>query len=216
MTAHQILRHQREHNHHREDEQVFFHRRIDPPAEQLQRRSRDRARRRVVGKPLDARKHPVDEKLRRQGRHAEVQALDLQRRQAEQNPHQRRDHPGQHQHQHKIEHRKAHRDVVGGIGANRHEGGVPERNLAAVADQNVQANRRQSDDQERNQDRAEHVVRREIRHRPSRKYNQAEDEPAVLADAQNLLVSGVRRFELAVFAVEHGGLCLVSDSGCCG
>ena len=44
----------------------------------------DRARRRVVGEPLDAQERPVDEELRRQRGHRQVQALDAQRRDAEQ------------------------------------------------------------------------------------------------------------------------------------
>ena len=59
----------------------------------------------------------------------------------------------------------AHHEVVGRVGADRHEGAGAERDLPAVAHQDVQAERGERQDQERDQDRAEHVLVGEQRHR---------------------------------------------------
>ena len=58
----------------------------------------------------------------------------------------------------------AHHEVVGRVGADRHEGAGAERDLAAVADQDVQADGGERQDQERDQDRAEQVFAAQQRH----------------------------------------------------
>ena len=99
----------------------------------------------------------------------------------------------------------AHHEVVGRVGTDRHEGAGAERDLAAVADQDVQPERGEREDQERNQDRAEQVVGA-----ISGTHDEGDDAAAatmrdpVLPDREDLLVGAVARLELAVLAVEHG------------
>jgi hypothetical protein len=76
-------------------EEVLAQRAVDAHAEQRQVGHADRARGRVVGEPLDAQEGPVEEELRRQRRHREVQALDAQRRDAEQHARRRGAHAAQ-------------------------------------------------------------------------------------------------------------------------
>ena len=204
MATHQVLGQEREHDHDRQHHQVFFDRGVDRPAQHVDLRGRHRPRRRIVGEPFDPREHPVDEELRRQRRHAQVQALDLQRRQAEHGADERSDETGEHQHDDEIELRKMHHQVVGRIGPDRHERGVAQRNLAAITDQEVEPDGGQRDDEEGDQDGAEHIVRRHIRYDEEGECNQSEDEPAILPDAQDLLIFPIAGLELAVFAIEHG------------
>ena len=109
------------------------------------RRRRHRARRRVVGEPLHAREQPVDEELRGQRRDREVEALDAQARHAEQHAdaaaHQRRRAAARTQ---QVMPGDAHAEVVGGVGADRHERAGAERDLAAVADQDVEPDARRA------------------------------------------------------------------------
>jgi len=77
---------------------------------------------------------------------------------------------------------------------------VAERDLAAVADQDVQADGGDGQDQERDDQRPEHVVAGDERHQQEGKRHHAPDEKAVLRDRQQLLVRPVGGLELAVFA----------------
>ena len=116
-------------------------------AEQLDRRRVDRARRRVVGEPLDAQERPVEEELRRQGRDGEIEALDAQdwacRTGCRPPPPRSR----QQEADQMVEARQPQREIVGGIGADRHEGAGAERDLAAIAHQHVEPDRGQRQDQ---------------------------------------------------------------------
>jgi hypothetical protein len=95
-------------------------------------------------------------------------------------------------------------EVVRRIGADRHEGPGTERDLAAVADQEIDAKRRQRQDQERNQDGAEEGIRRPGSGTPMKaKAMIARTSPAILGDREYLLVGPVGCLELAVFAVDH-------------
>ena len=139
-AAHEVLRDQREHDDDAEQNRYFSRRRVDRASRRCRAAARDRARRRIVGEPLDAREQPVDEELRGQRRHREVEALDAQARDAEEHADDRRDTrrraaattSG-------LSCRHAHHEVVGRVGADRHEAAGAERDLAAVADQDVQA-----------------------------------------------------------------------------
>jgi hypothetical protein len=93
--------------------------------------------------------------------------------------------------------------VVGHVGAHRHEGPRSQRDLAAVAHQNVHAQGGQRQDQERDQDGAEHVLVHQKRHADEGERDQCEDGPAVLRDREDLLVGAVGGLELTVFSVEH-------------
>jgi hypothetical protein len=107
--------------------------------------------------------------------------------------------------------RDADEEVVGAVRADRHEGAGAQRDLAAVADQDVHAQRRQRHDQEGDQDGAEHVVAGEHRHQEEGDEEQRGDAPAVLQDREDLQVAAVAGLELAVFAVEHGFEVLTPD-----
>ena len=95
-------------------------------------------------------------------------------------------------------------EVVGRVGADRHEGAGAERDLAAVADQDVQPERGERQDQERDQDGAQQVFGGDQRHGDEGQREQHGDRDPVLQDREDLLVGAVAGLELAVFAVEHG------------
>ncbi len=145
--------------------------RVHDQAEEVELGRGDRSGRRVVGEPLHADEHPVEEELGRQRRHGQIQALDAQAGDAEQDAD-----DGRHQaaEQDRGQHRQrrngdlraepverqvhARGELVGAVGADRHERAAAERDLAAVADQNVHADGRERQDQERNEDGAQQVV----------------------------------------------------------
>src|SRR5204862_7190248 len=79
-----------------------------------------------------------------------------------------------------------------------------ERDLAAVADEDVQPQGGQRQDQEGNQDRAKQVVRRGEGHDDEGDRQQRQDRDTVLQDREDLLVGAVGGLELAVLAVKHG------------
>ena len=100
--------------------------------------------------------------------------------------------------------RQAQREIVGRIGADRHEAAGPERDLAAIAGENVEPDRRDRQDQNRDQHLGVEILAGEQRHADERKHDQADDEPAVLRDRKDRLVGGIGGLELADFAIEHG------------
>ena len=83
--------------------------------------------------------------------------------------------------------------------------------MAAIADQNIEPDRRQRQDQERNQERFKDIVVAERpdahdceqRHAGKGKQQQQPDGDFVLPDRENRRVSGVARLVLAVLAIEH-------------
>jgi len=107
-AAHQVLGQQGNHDKQRQAEQVLGQRAFQRQTEHLQVGHRHRARRRVVGEPLDAQKHPVGKELRRQRGHRQVQALDAQTGQAE-----------QHAEQHGSTHRPAAVPAISGMPSMR-------------------------------------------------------------------------------------------------
>jgi len=80
-----------------------------------------RAGRRVIGEPFDARERPLQEKLRSKRGNREVKTLDAQRRQPEQDAHQHRHEAREQKDQNDVGLRQAQREIVGGVGADRHE-----------------------------------------------------------------------------------------------
>jgi hypothetical protein len=194
---------QREHADEAEAQPVPLGRRVHDPAEHVQRGRRDRARGGVVREPGDAAEHPVDEELGGQRRHREVEALDPQARDAEGEADERREAAGEQEGDDQRDLGQAQRQVVGGVGAHRHEGAGAERDLAAVADQQVQADGAQGQDQEGHHDRAQEVVAGEQRDdEPGDRQDRRDPEP-VQADAEDRLVGGVGGAELAGLAVDH-------------
>ena len=98
----------------------------------------------------------------------------------------------------------AHQEVVGRIGAHGHEGTGAQRNLAAIADQDVQPERRQRKDQKRNQDGAEQIFAGDEGHDQKAKATNARISNPVLRDREDLLIGAVVGLELTVFSVKHG------------
>ena len=91
-----------------------------------------------------------------------------------------------------------------GIGADRHESARAERHLAAITHEDVQPDRREREDEERDQDRAEEVVARHERHDAEREDEECDHHDPVLHDREQLHVRCVRGLELARLAVDHG------------
>ncbi len=150
----------------------------------LQRADADRARGRVVGDPLHAVGEPVDEELRGQRGHRQVQAADAQAGDAEQHARHRGAQAAADQRQQQRHAVDAHLQVVGRIRAHRHEGAGAQRDLAAVADQDVEPDGGQREDQERNDDGAERVVAGQQRHGDERDGGERQQGPAVLRDGE--------------------------------
>ena len=203
-TAHQVLGQQGHHYQNSQAEHVLAGGAVNRHAQHLQVGHRHRARVGVVGEPLDAQEHPVAEELRGQRGHGQVQALHAQAGQPEQNAEERGAQPAQDECRNQRHAGEAHKEVVSPIGPHGHEGARAQRDLPAVAHQDVHPQGGQRHDDEGNQDGAEDVVAGKRRHHQE---GHREDEPdgnAVLRNGEDLLVSAVAGLELAVFAVEHG------------
>jgi hypothetical protein len=92
-----------------------------------------------VGEPGDPGKHPIEEELRRQRRNRQIEAFDPQRRQTEQDADNGGAQARQQQRHQQIDLRDAGHEIVSGVGPHRHEAAGAERNLPAIADEDVQA-----------------------------------------------------------------------------
>ena len=204
MAAHQILGDDSEHHEKSQAEQVLGLWCGNGDAKGAEAGHADRTRGGVIGEPLDAQERPVAKELRSQGGHRQVQPLDAQRGYAEEHPHHGGAHPAQQDGDDGRHALHADEEVVGGVGAHRHESAGTQGDLAAVAHQDVQAQCRQRQDQEGDQHCLEQVVWREQGHGDESKGEQQADGHLVLHDREDLLVSAVAGLELAVFAVEHG------------
>ena len=90
-----------------------------------------------------------------------------------------------------------------GIGPDAHEGARAERDLPAVAGEDVQPHRRKRVDQERKPDRVEIPLVDQERNDHECREQDREDRDPVLSDGEDGLVGGVARLELACLAVEH-------------
>jgi len=66
-AAHQVLCQQRENDHEEQAEQILLHRRFDRHAEHVEPRHAHRARRRIVGEPLDAMENAFPKKWKLDG-----------------------------------------------------------------------------------------------------------------------------------------------------
>ncbi len=208
-AAHEVLGEQREHGHEPQAQQVFLHRRLDAEAQDLQVAHAHRARRRIVGDPLHAVGEPVGEELRGQRRHRQVEPADAQARYAEEHAEHRGAEPASQQCEQQRHALDAHLQVVGRIGAHRHEGARAQRDLPAVAHQDVEPDCRERQDQEGHRDGAEEIVAAHERHADEGHCQQGEQGPAVLGDGEQRQVGLVAGLELAVFAVEHVAWLLV-------
>ena len=91
---------------------------------------------------------PLDDELARQRGDGEIEALDPQARDADDRADQRRHQAAGRQRdpERQVE---LHREVGRRVGADRHEGGMADRDLPGVADQDVEAERADDGDQRR-------------------------------------------------------------------
>src|SRR5262249_24558744 len=203
-AANQILGGEGEHHRNREHEDVGPSRRVDRKTEQLDAADRDRARWRVVGEPFDARERPLEEELGGQRRDREIKPLDAQRGESEQEADQHRHHAGEQEDQDDVGLRQPQREIVGGVGADRHEAAGAERELAAIAGEDIEPYRGDRENEYRDQHLGIKILAGEQRHPEERERDQDDDRPAILRDREDRLVGVVGGLELADFAIEHG------------
>ncbi len=193
----------RKHNQQDQAEEVFLHRRFDWQAEDLKIGHRYRPGRGVIGEPLDAQEGPVGNELCGQRGYRQIEAAHPQAGNAEQDAHAGGRQPAEDQRTEQRHVRDADQEIVGGIGADRHEGAGTQRDLPTVADQQIHPERGQRQDQERDQDGAEVIL---VGHEGNADEGEGDDRQnqiAILGNREYLLVSPVGSLELAVFAVDH-------------
>src|SRR5262249_19940343 len=97
----------------------------------------------------------------------------------------------------------AQHEVVRRERADRHERRRPKRHLARVSGEDVETERSERKDQERDQDRRKEIRRRGERNDDECERDDDRDADAILPDWEDRRIRGIRRFELAGFAVEH-------------
>src|SRR5262249_20385731 len=98
-----------------------------------------------------------------------------------------------------------------GIGADRHEGAAAERDLSAVAHENIEADGGKREDEERDQDSAQKIIAAEwpdpeVGEQWNAKEGNGEQQPqshAILANREDSHIGRIGGFELAGFAIEH-------------
>src|SRR5580704_1913882 len=207
-TAHQTLGGEREENDHGQDEQVFRARiglgaRDVKLAENGARRRADHTRGAVIVEPREFIEHPDQEELRRKRGYREVEALDPETRKAEQHADQRSHDAGQNEGEDDVESREGGGELVGRKGADRHEAAGAERHLPGIAGQQVEAERRQRVDEERDHDRQQPIFGADRGDHEIGEGERREQQPSVLADRKDRLVGGVARLELADLTINH-------------
>ena len=158
----------------------------------------------MVGEPAELRQRPLDEELGRERRHCEVEALDPEARQAENEAHRGRHEAGKGEGGEQRHPRHPQHQVEGREGSDRHERRRPERELPGVSGQDVQAERGERENQERDQDRAKPVVVADERQHDKRRGQDEAHADPVLPDRKDALIRRVARFELPGLAVDHG------------
>src|SRR5690606_10714898 len=138
-----------------------------------------------------------------QGRDGQVQATDTQAGDTKGHAYQGGEHAAQQDLQDQWQLRNTDTKVPGGIRTHSHESTRTDGNLAAIAHQNVQANRCQRQDQKGDQNSLQEVVGCHGWHQQECHQQQTQHHIAILADGKNLLVSPIAAFELTIFAVNH-------------
>jgi hypothetical protein len=111
---------------------------------------------------------------------------------------------GEQEHQDDVDLRQPQREIVGGVGADRHEAAGAERELTAIAGEDVEPDRGDRENEHRDQHLGIKILAGEQRHPKKRERDQDDDGPAILRDRKDRLVGVVRGLELADFAIEHG------------
>ncbi len=206
-AAHQVFRAQGQDRHHGEREQVFRGgrraRSRHHDAEEGARRDGDLSGGAVVAQPAPFVEQPHQKELRRERRDREIESLDAQARQPEQHAHGGGDEARQQKHDDQIELRYRRHQLEGRVGAHPHEGPGPERELAAIAGEDVEPERGEAEHEEGQQDGVERIGGDEERHDQEGREQHRDDEPAILRDREDRLVGGVGRLELTDLAVKH-------------
>jgi hypothetical protein len=137
-------------------------------------------------------------------KNCEVEALDAQRRDAEQHADGHRHDAAEQEDQDEVGFRHAQQQIVGCVRADRHEAAGAERKLPAIAGQDVEPDRGERQDQHRDQHLGVEVLVGEKRHRQEAERDQANHEPPILRDREDRLIGLVGGLELSGFAIEHG------------
>ena len=162
MAAQDVLHEQRHDDGDGEHDEIARRRRGsrsgNDHAEGFSRRHLDGARGVVIVEPGDADEAPLEEELRGERRHREIEALDAERRKAEDDADSRREEPRYENEEQKVRIGEDGRELVAGIGADPHERACPERKLTGIAGEEVEPDRRHREDQERDHDRVEEEV----------------------------------------------------------
>ena len=152
---------------------------------------------------LTRRKAQSADELRGQRGHRQIEAAHPQAGNAEQDAHAGGRQPAEDQRTEQRHVRDADQEIVGGIGADRHEGAGTQRDLPAVADQQIDPERGQRQDQEGDQDGAEEILVGQEGNADEGEGDDRQNQIAILGNREYLLVSPVGSLELAVFAVDH-------------
>ena len=141
--------------------------------------------------------------MRAQGGDGEIEPLDAQRRQPEDDADEGGHDAGEDEQHGSGKEFEGGGEFVGREGADRHEPRRAERNLPAIAEEDVQPHRRDGVEQERQQHRMEQIFVGDGRNRDGREDAQDGDSPPVLADGEHALVGAVGGLELPGLAVDH-------------
>ena len=94
-------------------------------------------------------------------------------------------------------------EIVGRVSADSHERSGAQRDLPAIANQDIDPDGSQRKNQEGDENGAEHVLVDQQWNGDEGKQHDTENGPAVLINRKELLIRRVGGLELAVFPVEH-------------
>ena len=175
----------------------------DDDPENGARRRGDGAGRGVVDEPRHLVEEPDEEKLGRQRRHRQVEALDPEAGHAEHKAHEGGDETREEEDDDDVEPGKAGGELEGRVRPDGHEPARAEGHLPRVPGEEVQPDRRQRVDEKRDQHRLQPVLVRGERRHQERRGDHDHDEDPVLHDREYGLVAGVGALELPRFPVNH-------------
>ena len=148
-------------------------------------------------------KHQLRKELGRQGGDREVEPLDAQAGQPEQHADRRREEPGHDDPHDDADAREQRGELVARVGADPHEPRGAERQQTRVPDEDVQPDRRQRVDQERDHHHVDEEAAAKQRHAHERDEQQDRDPDPVLPQREHRHVGRIPGLELTRFPVEH-------------
>ena len=176
----------------------------DGKAEQGLGRHFDRPGVVIVDEPGHAGEAPFEKELRRQRRHRQIEPLDAQAGQAEHDADKRRDQPAHDDPDDDVHLREHRLELVAGIGPHAHECAGSKRQEARISRQQVEPDRAQRENQERDH----HGVQEKLVAERGDDHEGDEEDKcqavAVLADREDRHVGRIGRLVLTGFAIEHG------------